>query len=174
MKYCPICGKKKYTYIDTVCTNMEIMGDSFTSGNVDLVTCGDCGCVFLKSENTEESYLKYYTSDYSKAPKYYEMFEKRDVEEYFEHIYTSLSSLIKGKCRILDFGGSWGELAEYIEKRNEHWKVDVLDPNEKCIQFARKRGLGVVCASSVDFFEKELAKIRAHMTLNFFQTRHRT
>lgn len=158
MDRCPICGSKKYTYIDTICTNMKIMGNSFISGDVDLVTCGDCGCVFLNSENTEEAYLGYYTSDYSKAPRYYEMFERDDVDDYFEHIYLEISRMAKGNCRMLDFGGSWGELANYIEKRNPAWTVEVLDPNDRCNKYAMEKGLKVIHASSSDFLKNNLGK----------------
>ena len=151
---CPVCGSQNNSYIENICSNLRIMGTSFLDKDVNIVACRDCGCVFLQSENTQEMYLDYYTSDYSKAPRYYDMFDKSDVDDYFEHIYREISKVTKDRVRVLDFGGSWGELALYLKNRNSNWNVDVLDPNEKCNLSAVEKGLTVIRASSIDFSEK--------------------
>lgn len=154
MNRCPVCRSEKYSLVGKICTNLRIMGDSFENGDVYVVTCQECGCGFLQSENNAEAYLDYYMSDFSRAPQYYDMFEKTDVDDYFEHIYREISKVCKEKVRVLDFGGSWGELAQYLTNRNSNWKVDVLDPNEKCNFAVTGKGLKVINASSVDFRRK--------------------
>ena len=130
------------------------MGDFFESGNVNIVSCQECGCCFLQSENSQKNYLDYYTSGYARAPMYYNMFEEDEVNDYFEHIYLEILKVSKEKANVLDFGGAWGELAQYLSNRNPNWKVSVLDPNEKCNHTALEKNLKVIKASSVDFYEK--------------------
>ena len=128
---------------------MKILGENFPKGDTYISVCTGCGLVFDDSKASQEDYLKYYTSDNCRAPLYKDMFGEEETNEYYEHIYNVIAPYITGESSIIDIAGAWGELAEYLHNKGCK-DVTNLDPNEKCIEASKKRGINTICADSTN------------------------
>lgn len=128
---------------------MKILGESFPDGDTYIAVCSNCGLVFDDSSASQKDYLNYYTSDNCRAPLYKDMFGEEATNKYYEHIYNVISQYIGKESAILDVAGSWGELGEYLIKKG-YCDVTNLDPNKKCIEASKSRGIKTICADSTN------------------------
>lgn len=152
MKKCPICNSPNYDIISCLCSNMKILGSDFPEGDTNVVSCKECGLVYLQSDATQKNYLNYYT-EISKPVEYYKMFEKEDTDVYFNRILEIVKPYINENSSIMDFGSGVGELGLYIKENGHFNKVTALDPKEQCINKCIESGLETIKCSSLDILE---------------------
>lgn len=145
---CPICKSNKGGHVFKLCDNMKILGKSFPQEAAYVAVCEACGLVYTDTKATQEDFLSYYKNG-AVAPNYYDMFGKKDTDDYYAHLVSLLAKHIEKEDRILDVAGAWGEFAGYL-KENGYQHVVNLDANEKCAEASREKGVETICVSSAD------------------------
>lgn len=145
---CPLCESEKGHRIYKLCDNFKIMGESFPESPAYIARCDSCGLLYTDTEATQQDFLSYYINN-AVAPKYYDMFGKKDTDEYYQHLLDLISPYINSRSKILDVAGSWGEFGVFL-KNNGFKDVMVLDPNETCIEGAKEKELAVFLSDSTD------------------------
>lgn len=145
---CPICNVKRHDKIYRLCDNMQILGESFPEEEAFIVSCENCGLVYMATQATQDDYIAYYKYG-AIAPKYYDMFGKEETEHYYEHILSVIQPYITVESKLLDVAGAWGELAKFISDKGFR-NITVVDPNELCIDRAKEKELTTSLCSSVD------------------------
>ena len=133
--------------IETLCSNLKIMGRQFPDGDYDVMYCKKCGLVQCVGNFSSKEFLDYYTSDVSTPFSYIKSKGEKDTYSYFGHILDELKPFISKDSTILDVGGSWGELAEFLMSKG-YKNVVVADPNPKCVQNMEDKGIEHVKANS--------------------------
>jgi SAM-dependent methyltransferase len=149
---CKLCGGKTKK-IELLCTNLKIMGAHFPETEVYISVCEKCGLVQADMSATQADLFKYYVSPVCTPFRYQENYGEQAANEYFEHLYNSVKEYITPESYILDVGGSWGEFAEYMEKRG-YKNFFVADPSEQCVEAVRAQGGNAVLTDST-VMEKE-------------------
>ncbi len=149
---CPICNEKNYDKIFRLCDNMKILGESFPETEAYIVSCKNCGLVYMDTKATQGDFLSYYKYG-AIAPKYHEMFGKDKTEHYYDHILRVIQPYITGESKLLDVAGAWGELAKFLSDKGFS-NITVVDPNEACASEATERGLEVSLCTSLDMAAK--------------------
>ena len=150
---CPICGCEKGHIIYKLCDNMKIMGVSFPETPAYVVGCDRCGLVYTDTEASQQDFLLYYANG-AVAPKYYEMFDKDETDEYYEHLLEVIKPYITANSSILDVAGSWGELAKFLYNKGYRLITDV-DVNKNCLGYAKENGINSVLADSTNMVRVE-------------------
>ena len=152
MKNCVLCDGK-LTKIETLCSNLKILGSHFQAGNYDVNYCNECGLVQCTGNFDSKDFLEYYTSDISTPFSYIKSKGREKTYEYFSHILTEIKPYINESSNILDVGGSWGELAQFLIS-NGYKNVVTADPNPKCIEDMSSNGLECVKTDASGMYEK--------------------
>ena len=127
---------------------MKIMGLVFPDAPSFVVKCSNCGLVHMETEATQGNFLDYYRHG-AVAPKYYDMFGKKDTDEYYHHLIELMKPYIDKHSSMLDIAGAWGEFAAYLKELG-YESVTVMDPNESCISHATSMGLKTVTSDSTN------------------------
>lgn len=145
---CPICKNNGKKILYKLCDNMKIMGSNFPDSASFVAKCTACGLLYMDTEATQEDFLDYYKHG-AIAPKYYDMFGKEGTDEYYRHLHKLIEPYIGRHSSILDVAGAWGEFAAYM-KALGYEDITDLDPAEKCISYARERGIKTLTTDSTD------------------------
>ena len=145
---CPICHKSENEVIYRLCDNMKIMGPGFPDTPSFVVKCSNCGLLYMQTEATQNNFLNYYQHG-AVAPKYYDMFGKKDTDEYYHHLIELMKPYIEKNSSMLDIAGAWGEFAAYLKELG-YENITVMDPNESCISYAESIGIKTVKSDSTD------------------------
>lgn len=130
---------------------MKIMGPSFPETPSFIAKCTNCGLLYMDTGATQKDFLDYYKHG-AVAPKYYDMFGKADIDDYYLHLYKLIEPYIDKQSSILDIAGAWGEFASYM-KALGYEDITDLDPEERCISYAREHGVKTLRADSTDMHD---------------------
>lgn len=149
---CALCGGKKIK-IESLCSNMKIMGPQFPETGVDVSYCQSCGLVQYDTDAIWEDFMNYYVSPVCTPFHYEKNYGKKKTEEYFSHIYSKIKDFINEDSQILDIGGAWGEFSDFLYRKG-YKNVYVVDPSPKCISHIKKRGGQFVEADSINMIGK--------------------
>lgn len=112
---CPICNSSDKSEISLLSNNLKVLGDTFPSSATTLVSCSQCGAVFIDTEANQSHFSSYYNSGYSKTISYRETFGKEVADEYFTNIYNSFKEYINKDSNILDMGAGRGEFSQFLQ-----------------------------------------------------------
>lgn len=145
---CPICKNSEKKILYKLCDNMKIMGSNFPDSESFIAECTHCGLVYMDTAATQEDFLSYYKYG-AVAPKYYDMFDKEDTDDYYRHLCKLIEPYIDKQSSILDVAGAWGEFAAYM-KALGYEDITDLDPAEKCISYAGELGVKTLMTDSTD------------------------
>lgn len=145
---CPICKNNEKKILYKLCDNMKIMGENFPDSASFIAKCTCCGLTYVDTMATQANILDYYKYE-ATAPKYYDMFDKKDTDDYYEHLCKLIKPYINKYSSILDIAGAWGEFATYMTAMGYEDITD-LDPSSKCISYAEEHGVKTLMADSIN------------------------
>ena len=145
---CPICKNADKKILYKLCDNMKIMGPGFPETTSFIAECTNCGLLYMDTEATQSDFLDYYKYD-AIAPKYYDMFGKKDTEDYYNHLCRLIEPYLRRESRILDMAGSWGEFDAYLNAKGYQEVID-LDPALKCIDYAKDHMVKTIVTDSTN------------------------
>ena len=111
---CPICDSSEKSEISLLSNNLKVLGNTFPSSATTLVSCSQCGAVFIDTEANQSHFSSYYNSGYSKTISYIDTFGKDVAEEYFTNIHNSFKECINKDSYILDMGAGRGEFSQFL------------------------------------------------------------
>jgi SAM-dependent methyltransferase len=103
--------------------------------------------VYVDIDTTQEVFSKYYNSDMSRGIDYYSMFGVKETQEYYEHIFDSIKKYITFDSDIMDLGCGLGDFTKFLTERG-YRNVLGVDPSERNIETARKKGINCIQADS--------------------------
>jgi 2-polyprenyl-3-methyl-5-hydroxy-6-metoxy-1,4-benzoquinol methylase len=112
---CPICDSSDKNKISLLSNNLKVLGDTFPSSATTLVSCSQCGAIYVDTEANQSHFSHYYDSGYSKTISYIETFGKDVTEEYFTNIHDSFKEYITKDSYILDMGAGRGEFSQFLQ-----------------------------------------------------------
>ncbi len=156
-------------YIDCLLCNEDHGKIVFSKASGDgeyftLVKCLKCGLRYISPRPDKEQIHKYYESGYflRRTDRGYNDYFSDKVRREIERVIAlNLSDLdffeyekgLGGDKMSLDIGCAAGYFVRYLKNRN--WISHGIDISEKCIDYARRSGLEVICG---DYLETEFKK----------------
>jgi 2-polyprenyl-3-methyl-5-hydroxy-6-metoxy-1,4-benzoquinol methylase len=112
--HCPVCNSTQKTMMSLFSKNMKVLGESFPESESFIVTCAECGSVYIDTEATQKHFSTYYDSGYSKTISYYDTFGDNVTNQYFDTIYSCIKKYISSESHIFDMGAGRGEFSVYL------------------------------------------------------------
>ncbi|MCT7539713.1 class I SAM-dependent methyltransferase [Aliarcobacter cryaerophilus] len=140
---CPICSGEHKKVMTLLSTNLKVMGSSFPNTKSYIVSCDDCGTVYIDTDATQEDFNNYYNSGFSKTISYYEAFGEKITNDYFNNIYQGIKGYITFESQILDMGAGHGEFSKYLLDLG-YKNILAIDPSEKNCEDIKNYGLNYI------------------------------
>jgi len=135
--------------------NMKVMGENFPESESFIVTCDECGSVYIDTEATQKHYCAYYDSGYSKTISYSDTFGDNVTNQYFDTIYSCIEKYISSESHILDMGAGRGEFCTYL--LNKGYK-NVLAVEPSSVNCKYIKNCGINCSQDDTFSINENLK----------------
>lgn len=150
---CPICDSLEKSEISLLSNNMKVLGDTFPSSATTLVSCSQCGAVYIDTEANQSHFSNYYNSGYSKTISYVETFGKDVANKYFTNIYNSFKEYINKNSKILDMGAGRGEFSQFLQTLG-YDNIIAVEPSKDNYEHMVKNHLNSFFADSFSINQK--------------------
>lgn len=154
---CPICDSSKKSEISLLSNNLKVLGDTFPSSATTLVSCSQCGAVFIDTEANQSHFSSYYNSGYSKTISYIDTFNKDVADEYFTNIHNSFKEYINKDSHILDMGAGRGEFSQFLQTLG-YTNIIAVEPSKDNYEYMRANHLESLLADTFTIDQKTSLK----------------
>lgn len=154
---CPICDSSDKNKIELLSKNLKVLGNAFPSSDTTIVSCSQCGAVYIDTEANQSHFSSYYNSGYSKTISYVETFGKDVANEYFTNIYNSFKEYINKDSNILDMGAGRGEFSQFLQTLG-YDNIIAVEPSKDNYEHMVKNHLFTFLADSFTINQKTSLK----------------